>query len=82
MLSIKNLSFRYPSGDLILDNINLGLERGFFSLVGASGCGKSTLCLTLNGLIPQEISGKLTGKILVNGRDTQKNQIKDLATEV
>ena len=82
MLSIKNLSFRYPSGNLILKDINLGLERGFFSLVGTSGCGKSTLCLTLNGLIPQEISGKLTGKVLVNNMDTQKYPVKDLATEV
>ncbi len=82
MLKIENLSFSYPSGEQVLKNINLELDKGFFSLVGASGCGKSTLCLTLNGLIPQEISGKLEGKVLINGKDTQKYMIKDLATEV
>ena len=82
MLSIKNLSFRYPSGNLVLNNINLGLERGFFSLVGASGCGKSTLCFALNGLIPQEISGELSGRILVDNMDTQKYVVRDLATKV
>ena len=82
MLEIKDLSFAYPLENKTLENINLKLEKGFFSLVGASGCGKSTLCLTLNGLIPNEISGKLTGKVLINGMDTQKYQVKNLAVEV
>lgn len=81
MISIKNLSFSYDM-EPVLKNINLEIEKGFFSVVGSSGCGKSTLCLTLNGLIPHEIGGKVSGKVEVNGMDTQKFQIKDLASEV
>lgn len=81
MISIKNLSFSYDK-EQILRDINLEIEKGFFSVVGSSGCGKSTLCLTLNGLIPHEIGGRISGKVEVSGMDTQKFQIRDLASEV
>lgn len=58
MISIENLSFIYTGGTKTLKNINLNIDKGFFSVLGASGCGKSTLCLTLNGLIPNEINGR------------------------
>ena len=80
MILIKDLSFEYPGGEKILRNINLEIDKGFFSLVGVSGCGKSTLCLALNGLIPHEIGGKISGKVEVSGLDTQKHPIKELAT--
>ncbi|MCK4927445.1 MAG: ABC transporter ATP-binding protein [Candidatus Aenigmarchaeota archaeon] len=80
MILIKDLSFEYPGGEKVLRNINLEIDKGFFSLVGVSGCGKSTLCLALNGLIPHEIGGKISGKVEVSGLDTQKHPIKELAT--
>lgn len=82
MLSIKGLSFSYVEGRKVLDNVNLELDKGLFCLVGPSGCGKSTLCLTLNGLIPHSISGKIEGKVIVNGKGTQKYPVNKLATNV
>ncbi len=32
-------------------------------ITGPSGCGKSTLCLCLSGIIPNHISGVLTGEV-------------------
>lgn len=44
-LTIKNLTFTYPSGSKsVLNNINLNLPTGLFGLVGPTGCGKSSLC--------------------------------------
>ena len=43
-LELRNISFRFPGRSLLLDNINISLEKGkLVSLVGESGCGKSTL---------------------------------------
>ncbi len=81
MIQITDLSFEYSGDEKVLRNINLKTgKKGFFSLVGLSGCGKSTLCLALNGLIPHEIGGKISGKVEVSGLDTQKHPIKELAT--
>ncbi|MCK5289538.1 MAG: ABC transporter ATP-binding protein [Candidatus Aenigmarchaeota archaeon] len=80
MIQITDLSFEYSGDEKVLRNINLEIDKGFFSLVGVSGCGKSTLCLALNGLIPHEIGGKISGKVEVSGLDTQKHPIKELAT--
>ncbi|MCK5234384.1 MAG: ABC transporter ATP-binding protein [Candidatus Aenigmarchaeota archaeon] len=83
MIKITDLSFEYSGDEKILKKVNLKLgKNGLFSLVGKSGCGKSTLCLALNGLIPHEIGGKISGKVEVNDLDTQKHPIKELATHV
>ena len=45
MISLKNVSFHYPSAEkIILDKINLTLEKGkFYAFIGESGSGKTTL---------------------------------------
>ena len=52
---IKNLSHRYPDGNLALDNINLSIKANEkVALIGANGSGKSTLQFHLNGIfLPQ-----------------------------
>ncbi len=44
-VSIKNLTFAYPSASKpVLRDINIHLPQGLFGIVGRTGCGKSTLC--------------------------------------
>ena len=51
---------RYGDGPLILDDINMNIEKGeFISLIGPSGCGKSTILKLISGLAPIT-SGSLT----------------------
>ena len=70
-INIKNLSFKYSnSEDLILDNINLELEKNkIYCLVGQTGCGKSTLMDIILGLLSPS-----KGKIIINDKiQLQKN---------
>lgn len=62
-LELKNICFRYGNRELILNNINLTIEKGQkIALVGESGCGKTTLAKLLLGLYQVE-----KGNIVVNG---------------
>lgn len=72
-LIIENLNFCYRSrSELALKDINLRLDGGQVLLIaGASGCGKTTLARCINGLIPRSYKGEITGRILINGQDTQ-----------
>jgi ABC-type bacteriocin/lantibiotic exporter with double-glycine peptidase domain len=62
-LSLENISFRFPGQKLLLDNINLTIEKGkVISLVGESGCGKSTLAsIIMRFYLPE------SGRLIVNG---------------
>jgi energy-coupling factor transporter ATP-binding protein EcfA2 len=78
-LSVKYRGRKAPT----LDNVNLTLNRGeTVLLLGASGCGKSTLAFTLNGLIPHSVGGMMSGRVVVDGLDTQQHPVADLARRV
>lgn len=66
-ITINNLTFGYDK-HTILNNINLTLQAGEFSLlIGPTGCGKSTLLKIVAGLYPK-YDGELTsGEINLNG---------------
>ena len=84
IVTIENLSFTYPSGERkALDNVNIAINEGEFVVVmGANGAGKTTLCLTLNGVIPSLINGTYEGKIIIDGLQTTKTPIFNLAQKV
>ncbi len=83
-LQVRNLSFQYRGSEgKALNSVNFQAERGeFVAVMGPSGAGKSTLLLTLNGLIPHLIEGKLEGEVVVDGWNTKEHQTRDFATRV
>ncbi len=69
IISISNLSKRYPSGFQALDNINLTIKRGeIFALLGPNGAGKTSLISILCGLVNPG-----TGELKVGGLDVIKD---------
>ena len=50
MLRLENLSKRYKTGDLALNDVTLEIPNGqLVALIGPSGAGKSTLYAALIG---------------------------------
>lgn len=62
-IDVDNLSYHYENKDNVLNNINLHLERGFYSLIGVSGSGKSTL-----GKILLNVINGYEGQVLINNK--------------
>ena len=63
-ISLQGLSHAYEPRHPVLEDLNLGVERGqMVAIIGLSGAGKSTLLRCLNGLIsPQSGSVKVLGQ--------------------
>lgn len=76
MIEFKQVSKRYPTGQLALYNVNLTLEAGEMAFItGHSGAGKSTL-LKLIALLERPSRGD----VLISGRSLNrlpKSQIPD-----
>ncbi|MDD4880810.1 MAG: ABC transporter ATP-binding protein [Gallionellaceae bacterium] len=65
-LELRNLSFAYSEGDIVLDDVSLNVRPGEkVALVGASGGGKSTLVQALLGLYPPSAGSILYGGVEV-----------------
>lgn len=60
LLELDNVSFKYPNGPVILQNVSLKIAKGdFVGIIGPNGAGKSTLLkLMLGSLKPTE--GKIS----------------------
>jgi zinc transport system ATP-binding protein len=63
-VEIDNLSFGYPGGSLVLDNVSLKVEEHeFVGIIGPNGGGKSTLLKLMLGILdPQSGSIRLFGQ--------------------
>ncbi len=81
---VEDLTFYYGDNpDPILRNVNFQVDRGeFVVIMGESGCGKSTLCYTLNGIIPQILRGRLTGRVLITGRNTLQHFVSEMSQTI
>ena len=69
IIEFKNFTFQYRAQkNPTLFGINLRIFQGEKILIaGPSGSGKSTLGCCLNGLIPFNSPGKITGELTING---------------
>ena len=83
-ISVNNLSWQYDGRSKpAISNISFDVEKGEFILIlGSSGSGKSTLALCLNGLIPQEMHGKFSGEVRIEGLPTDKTSLSQLTQKV
>lgn len=85
-VELERLTYSYDvtGKPRVLDEITWQVEAGeTVLLVGPSGCGKTTLLLTLNGLIPHEISsGAISGSVKVCGQDVASSRVAEMAKHV
>lgn len=89
IVTISNFGYAYPTltpdgpSVWILHDVNLEIQAGeFVSIMGATGSGKTTLCLALNGIVPQSTGGTMRGQILVDGLNTKRTPVQELAQHV
>lgn len=70
IVQVHHLTYIYPGRqEPSLQEINFSVAEGEFVLIcGETGCGKSTLLSCLNGLIPYESGGELTGEVYLFGK--------------
>jgi energy-coupling factor transport system ATP-binding protein len=67
----------------VLRDVSLRVDEGELCLViGHTGSGKSTLLSAVNGLVPHFTGGTLTGRVVVDGRDTARYRPRELADVV
>ncbi|HEY3735571.1 MAG TPA: ATP-binding cassette domain-containing protein [Streptosporangiaceae bacterium] len=67
----------------VLRDVNLRIDEGELCLViGPTGSGKSTLLGAVNGLVPYFTGGTLTGRVVVDGRETARFAPRELADVV
>lgn len=71
MIKINDLNFSYKRNKLVINNVNLNIEKGYIhGLLGKNGTGKTTLLKQIAGLLFPD-----SGKIEVMGYNPQKRQV-------
>lgn len=68
VLSINNLTKKYPNGVVAIDDLTLEIRSGMFGLLGPNGAGKSSLMRTIATLQEPD-----SGKVFFNDIDIVKN---------
>ncbi|MFC9791325.1 ABC transporter ATP-binding protein [Streptomyces sp. NPDC127584] len=83
MIRFENVSVTYEDAEPTLRDLSLTVPEGeLVLLVGPSGVGKSTLLGAVSGLVPHFTGGTLTGRVMVDGRDTRTHPPRELADVV
>ena len=75
---LRDLSFRYGRGPLVLDKASLEVPQGsFYALVGPNGAGKTTLASHLVGILPPG-----PGQVRILGDDVTELTIAQITDRV
>ena len=84
IISFEHVSVTYDGETApALRDVDLAVAEGELCLVvGRTGTGKSTLLRAVNGLVPHFSGGTLTGRVVVDGRDTRTYPPRELADVV
>ena len=88
LVEVRDLWYAYPAlagvaPEWVLRGVNLQLGLGeLVGLMGATGAGKSTLALALNGSVPQSTGGQVRGEVVIEGLDSKRHPVAELATRV
>ena len=84
MITFEHVTVRYAGAPRpVLEDVDLTIAEGELALVvGRTGSGKTTLLRAINGLVPHFSGGTLTGRVVVDGRDTRDHRPRDLADVV
>jgi energy-coupling factor transport system ATP-binding protein len=84
MIRFDSVTVSYPEATSpVLVDVNLAIDDGEMCLVvGRTGSGKSTLLRCIHGLVPHFSGGRLSGHVIVDGRDTRDCRPRDLADVV
>ena len=71
IMECKDVSYQYPlTKQPTLKDINIKIEKGkVYGVVGENGSGKTTLCAVLRGFASNFYQGKLTGEVLLDGKN-------------
>jgi len=70
MIRFKDVTYAYPNGTTVLNNVDLHIGRGErLAIVGDNGSGKTTLALLINGVL--RVS---SGSISVDGLNPSRNE--------
>lgn len=81
MIRFEHLSVTYPGAAApTLAGVDLVIPEGEMVLVvGRTGTGKTTFLRAINGLVPHFTGGTMSGRVLVDGRDTAHHPPRELA---
>lgn len=83
VIKIEDFYFAYKKSDIVLNNINLEIKKGSFTVItGPSGAGKTTLCKAMTGIIPYYMGGRYSGDVKVLGETTKGRRVSDIAMRV
>lgn len=83
VIEIENFYFAYKKSDIVLQDINVAVKKGSFTvLTGPSGAGKTTLCKAMTGIVPYYVGGRYSGDVKVHGESTKGRRVSDIAMKV
>ncbi len=79
----ENVSFHYEHSKKEIDSISLTIPRGAFcGITGVNGSGKTTMSLMMNGLIPHQVVGEMSGNVFIDGVNTRSKPVSFFSDKV